>query len=283
MTNIVSVKHDPRLGLAPIFRPLGPKERKEGKLDITIEPKQSLETIRVVCHEPLGADDQSVLFAVLALCTNQDKGITLSVTTKSSVGRLLRQALIKKGTTDRDSVRVEITEREMLKVMGKRDSGSNYTLLRENLDRLASVTLLVDSPAERYQMQLLASHVNKKTGMLNVAVNVHSAGAILGDEYTYISLKEHNSIRSEITQILHGWLCSWLPQGKRRKIMIESLVKHVYPNYSKVSPASQRVYRSKTKRAAIGLNDLPGWKVVAEGRMDDLSFTIRRPKGSNLD
>lgn len=282
MANIISVKHDPSLGLAPIFRPLGPKERKEGKLDITIEPSQSLEKIRVVCHEPLGADDQSVLFAVLALCTNEDKGITLGVNPESSTGKLLREALLKKGTTARNAVRVEITERELLRVMGKKDSGSNYGILRENLDRLASVMLLVDSPTERYQMQLLASHINKETGMLNVAVNVHSAGAILGDKYTYISLKEHNSIKSEITQILHGWLCSWLSQGKKRKIMIESLVKHVYPNYSNVSPASQRVYRSKTKRAAIALNDLPGWKVIAEGRMDDLSFTIRRPRGENL-
>jgi hypothetical protein len=270
-----SVKHDKALGLAPVFKPLKPGERSRSKLDVRVE--NGSDKIRIVCFEPLGPDDQTVFFSILALCTNDQRGLILGVDPSSSDGHHLRNELFKGQASDRESIMVEASEYELLTMCGKSDGRENYRHLRETLLRLSSVTLHIKTPTEQYPVRLLASHVDTKTRHVKIAVNNRSAAAILGNQYAYISLAEHIRLSYEPAKILHGWLSSWLPQGAERRITAGKLVTHIYSNYDYVSGASQRTYRSNAKRAAIAIADELGWRVDFQGRGADAMYTIGRP------
>ena len=275
MHDVISVKHDRTLGLAPIFRPLGRGERSESKLDVSVSGDN--EQMRITCFEPLGTDDQILYFTIISLCTNEDRGRILSVEPQTESGKILRNDLFVRKSSQSDSIMIEASEYELLKLCDKTDGGLNYEGLREMLARLASVNLRIKNRFEDYVVRLLAYHVDKETGKVRIAVNTKSANAILGSQYVYINLADHLKLNYEPAQILHGWLSSWMPQGTTRRIGILKLVLHVYPTYEQVSDISRRNYRSRTKKAALLLNDL-GWKVTATGRGNDLMFTVSRPK-----
>lgn len=269
-----SVKHDRTLGLAPIFKPLKTGERSKSKLDVRIESGN--DKIRIVCFEPLGPDDQTVFFSILALCTNEQRGLILGVEPSSNDGKQLRNDLFKGKDSDRDSIMVEASEYEILTMCGKSDGRENYRHLRETLMRLSSVTIHVETLGEQYPVRLLATYIDKETRHVKIAVNNRSAAAILGNQYAYISLAEHIRLSYEPGKILHGWLSSWLPQGSERRITAAKLASHVYPNYETVSETSKRTYRSNAKRAALSLIEL-GWRVTIEGRGGNAMYIIGRP------
>lgn len=286
-----SIKHNQTLGLMPIFRTVKKGDREKYKLDIRKERPIyngkgkviDIEKIRVVCFEPLADDDQTVLFAILALCTDEQRGLILGHTPETVQGVSLRKELFKTKTkqkpkeTDSDGIMIHVSERELIKMCGKKDGGSSYDHLRENLFRLSSMFLHVENNREAYSSRLLAFYDDKVEGKISIGINPYSASAILGGQYSYISLKEHVGIKYAPAKILHGWLSSWMPQGAKRRIGAPALCAHVYPNYEGVSEDSQRTYRSYTKKAAMALQEA-GWKVSLEGRGDEAMYTIQRPR-----
>lgn len=275
MHDVVSIKHDRTLGLAPIFKPLQRGERSESKLDVSINGEK--EQVRVTCFEPLGADDQTILFSVLSLCTSESRSQILSHEPMTEVGRSLRSELFIRRSSQRDSLMVSVSEWELLSLCGKTDGRENYEHLRDTLARLASVNIRVKNDHEDYVVRLLAYHVNKDNGQVQIAVNTRSAAAILGDQYAYIDLADHRRLGYEAAKILHGWLSTWMPQGSTRRIGAGKLASHIYPNYDSVAPDSRRTYRSYTKRAAMMLKDL-GWSVELSGRGEKAMYEISRPK-----
>lgn len=280
MHEVISVKHNQAIGLAPIFKPLRRGERKESKLDVSIE--SGSEKIRITCFEPLGADDQTALFSILSLCTDEGRGLVLSHAPKTEAGQALRADLFLKRSSKEDSVMVEASEYELLKLSGGSTDGSeNYERFRDVLARLASVSIRVQSHSEDYVVRLLAYHVDKETGRLKIAVNNKSASAILGDQYAYIDLSDHRKLTFEPAKILHGWLSSWMGQGNSRRIGLDKLAAHIYPNFEGVATSSKATYRSNTKRAVEGLSEL-GWKVATVGRGSKAMVTIARPKPAPL-
>ena len=102
MPEIFSIKHDQTLGLAPIFRPLQRGERSSGKLDVRIKELES--DIRITCFEPLGVDDQLILFSILSLCTEIDRSLVLSSEPQTEVGIALRADLFIRESNKKDSL-----------------------------------------------------------------------------------------------------------------------------------------------------------------------------------
>lgn len=291
MDNTNTIKQHKTLGLMPIFRTVKKGDREKQKLDIRKErpilgPKDQvldIEKIRVVCFEPLADDDQTVFFAVLALCTDQQRGLLLGDTPLTVQGASIRKEMFatqrkKSGNkTDSDGIMINVSELELLKLCGRKTSGHDYDHLRENLFRLSSVILHVENKNEAYASRLLAFYDEKVEGKISIGINPYSASAILGGQYSYISLKEHVGIKYGPAKILHGWLSSWMPQGTKRRIGARTLCSHIYPNFERVSDDSRRTYRSYTKKAAMLLKTA-GWKVSLEGRGDSAMYTIQRPK-----
>lgn len=292
----IPVKHDPVFGLAPLFRPLQKGERARSKLDLTIADSYREETLRFTCHEALSDDDQELFFAVLSLCTSEERSLILPPTPETEDGQRLRTALFapRRGKAkakaltpaETDTLMTKTSEYELLRLCGTSVGGSGYEMQRDTLHRLSTVNIRVQSEREDYSMGLLRYHVDTVTGMVHIAINTRSADAILGrginlddkGRFTFIDLADHRSLSSAPAKILHGWLCSWLGQGKKKKISLEKLASHIYPNLESVKPTSQRQYRSKAKKAVSELEAL-GWKVDVEGRGAKAMATIRRPKG----
>ena len=277
MPEIFSIKHDQTLGLAPIFRPLQRGERSSGKLDVRIKELES--DIRITCFEPLGVDDQLILFSILSLCTEIDRSLVLSSEPQTEVGIALRADLFIRESNKKDSLMIETTEYELLNRSGKSDGMNNYENLRDTLARLASVTIRVQNESEDYAVRLLAYHVDIKTNQIKVAVNTKSAAAILGERYSYISLSDHRQLNSEPAKIIHGWLSSWMSQGDNRRIKLDSLATHIYPTFEFVQNNSKAVYRSRTKQAVESLKSI-GWKVDIAGRGAKAIVVIGRPKAA---
>jgi len=273
LLNLKFAMHDTIHCLTPgLFRSLKRGERKASKLNVIYEFGDG-EKIEFSGPEPLGDDDLRVLQGLVAMAG--PSGHILDESPETQQGLTIRQLMeLKWGATSKNGMVVKGSYRSLSREIGYADI-ENYKTIRDSIERMWKVSVIVQKDGKRLGFRLLAEYgSDDKDGSLYVALNPQLTSAIVGDvRHTRIDMQEVRAIKLGGTRLMHQRLCGWIDQGKSRKVSLDTLCSYIWPEA--VDATAMRQRRVRAKPILEELASL-GWGVVeyAKGK-----YEITRPKG----
>ena len=279
---------DPGLMGLNLFRPL-PRRGRDGarKRMFEVEAIHDGRRLRVVGPYTLGADDLSVLLAVLALAGLLGKVIEAAASEASRVA--IVDGLESKGeVVDAMHIRVRTTLYPVCREAGVSVNGGSYERVAECLWRMAAMSYAdlgpVGANARRIRMggsqRLLSAAMDEATGEVTVVVNARFAAVLLGPPYGRIDLVEARSL-GEMARLLHLRLSVMIRRGKALSVTIDQLGEWVYGS----PPASGREARRRREEVRHGMDELgrlPGWE-LSENRRRLMVSVGRAARGGDRD
>ncbi len=255
-----------------LFRPLkrGPRPKAEvtnsfGAIKITFK-----------MYDALGADDETVLLAILSLM--RLKGEKLEVESVEEEKTKLRMALSPKGDAkDANSGCLKTSIYEIAKRAGYGDSGKANKIVRACLERLSLTTLILDDKEWHGSMTLLGYLTNKSDGRIEIACHWRLAEAIFGNaQFAKINLEERHKIDGDVGRILHRWLSGWVQCGKEASIRMAKLEGHVWPQDVSDEHEARKERIEKLKHSLAQIGQLRGWSISIDGRGWDAIVNVSR-------
>jgi hypothetical protein len=285
--DLTHARHDPAHCLAPgLFRSLKRGERKRLKLDITYQCGG--DSIRFWGPEPLGVDDLRVLQGLVAMAATSGgsgRGIVLSPEPKTGEGQQLRLWLdLKWDAIEKDTMVAKGSFRQLAKEIGyTTDSGGAFRVIRESIERLWSVSVIVERDGRRQGFRILADYASdEREGKLFVALNPRLAEAVMGKRpHTRIDMNEVRALQTDPVRFIYQRLCGWIDPGKAGTITIDTLCEYVWhdPDGATPSNATVRQRRTTARKALKELAALQSW-TVEEYTKD--KWSIYREKSNML-
>lgn len=277
--DLTHARHDPAHCLAPgLFRSLKRGDRKKLKLDVVYKYGDH-EQIEFKGAEPLGADDLRVLQGLVAMAG--PAGIILTPEPSADAPRQLRLLLEMphpEVTAAKDNALVvKGSYRQLAREIGYADDGgSQFKAIRDCLERLWGVSIIVQSGRKRVGCRLLSSYASDEdTGHLFIALNPRLADAILGKRsHTRIEMSEVRALASDPARLIHQRLCGWIDPGKSGRAELDTLCGYVWPDAASVGTMRKRRFDA---RAALDELRGAGWTLeeYAPGK-----YEISRPAAS---
>lgn len=275
---LTHVRHDPAHCMAPgLFRSLKRGERKKLKLDVTYTYGD--DSIRFWGPEPLGVDDLRILqglIAMAAISGEGGRGIILKSETDSEVGQQLRLLLdLKWDAVEQDALVAKGSFRQLAKELGYADDGgSQFKTIRDCIERLWAVSVIVDCKGQRQGFRILSDYVSdEREGKLFVSLNPRLAGAVMGDRpYTRLDMVEIRSLRTDPARLMYQRLSGWIDPGKSGRVKLDTLCSYIWPEQTE--NVNTMKTRRQTARKALKELGTVGWGVneYAKGR-----WNIKRP------
>lgn len=265
--------HDPATALSSIFRPVCRGRRPKG-LDIT-NTFAGL-SLRFTCFEWLDVRDQSVLLGAIGLA-----GISSETLDKGSSGPIGKQLWLDLKPEDRAVDDVTVTFKtsyyQLLDAAGGTQSGQqHYEALKDALYRLSQVGCRAKTNGYDWSMRLLSYSANDNDKTVRIALNTRFAAAFAG-QHINISLEERNTLKGEISALVHCWLSAWCREGQCGKIGTDKLVAKIWGNET-LNDGTARTRRKRLSDALIEIGELPGWTVKFTGRGGTAMVLIWRSK-----
>lgn len=275
---LTHVRHDPAHCLTPgLFRSLKRGERKKSKLDIIYNYGEN--SIRFWGPEPLGADDLRVLqglVAMAAISGENGRGLVLRSETQSEVGQKLRLWLdLKWDAIEKDTMVAKGSLRRLAQEIGYvGNGGSQFKTIRESIERLWAVSIIVEQDGHRQGFRLLSDYASdEKEEKIFIALNPRLAEAIMGDRpHTRIEMSEVRALKSDPARLIHQRLCGWIDPGKSGRVELDTLCEYVWPD--KTSTETMKKRRQKVRKVLTELIDLK-WDVEEYAKN---KLKIERPK-----
>jgi len=276
--DLTHVRHDVAHVLSGLFRSVPRGKRKGMKLDITYQFQD--ETIRFLGYEPLGVDDLRVLQGLIGLAAiggENGRGILLPPEPATEDARQLRLALKTEfDAAHLDGIVVKNSFRNLAREIGYKnpDSGSTLNSIRECIERMWSVSIIVEKEGRKQGFRLLSEYASdEKDGRLYVALNPRITAAITagkGGQYYRIDMAEIRALKSDPARLIHQRL-HYINPGERRHVKIDTLASYVWPD--KCEPNTLKKRHQTVRTALLELAGL-GWSVekYAPGK-----YTITRP------
>ena len=274
---LTHARHDPAHCLAPgLFRSLKRGERKRLKLDVTYTYGD--DSIRFWGPEPLGADDLRVLqglVAMAAISGENGRGIVLRNKTDSEAGQQLRLWMdLKWDAIEKDAMVAKGSFRQLARELGyAEDGGSQFKTIRERIERLWAVSVIVDRNGQRQGFRILSDYASdEREGKLFVALNPRLAEAVMGERpHTRINMAEVRALRTDPARLIHQRLCGWIDPGKTGRVELITLCGYVWTDEANAEAVKKR---RQTARKALTELSAVGWTVheYVKGKWD-----IKRP------
>lgn len=279
--DLTHVRHDPAHCLAPgLFRSLKRGERKRLKLDVTYTHGE--DSIRFWGPEPLGVDDLRILqglVAMAAISGDGGRGIVLRNETESEVGQQLRLLLdLKWDAVEKDAMVAKGSFRQLARELGYADDGgSQFKTIRDSIERLWAVSVIVERNGQRQGFRILSDYVSDdREGKLFVSLNPRLAEAVMGERpHTRLDMTEVRALQTDPARLIHQRLSGWIDAGKSGRVELKTLCNYVWPEETK-NPNTLKKRRQTARKALAELISV-GWTVheYAKGKWE-----IRRP-GAN--
>ena len=273
--SLTHARHDPAHCLAPgLFRSLKRGDRKKLKLDITYHYGEN-EKIRFACIEPLGADDLRVLQGLVAMAAvsgDNGRGIVLHQETESAAGKQLRLYLdLKWNAIEKDAMVVKGSFSQLARELGYADDGgSQLGHIRECIERLWMVSIIVEKDGKRQGFRILSEYASdEREGKLFVALNPRLAEAIMGERpHSRINMAEVRGLQTDPARLIHQRLCGWIDPGKSGCVELGTLCGYVWPNET-INPNTINKRRWVARKVLAELSNI-GWivKEYAKGKWE---------------
>ena len=258
---------DPGLMGLNLFRPLPRRNRTAArKCMFEVETVHDGRRLRVAGAYTLGADDLSVLLAVLALAGLLGRPIEATASEASRVA--IVDGLESKGeVVEAKHVRLRTTLYALCHEAGVPTNGDTYERVTNSLWRMGMIGYAdlgpVGSNSRSLRLsgsqRLLSAGAHDATGEVTVVVNARFAAVLLGAHFVRVDLKESRDL-GEMARLLHLRLSVMVREGKALTVPTDQLCEWVYGAPPRT--ATQRTERRKEVRPALDeLGALSGWDV----------------------
>ncbi len=270
----------------PLFRPLPRKDRDEArKKRFEVNTVHDGRHLRIIGATLLGADDLSVLLAVLALSGPDGKRIDLD---ESAVARVeIRDGLESEGDVEQEKhVRLRTTLHAICREAGIAVNKEAYGRVTESLRRMRGVYYddlgLVGANSKKLyatgKQNLLSLRARDDVKEIVVVLNARFARVILGprEHHARIDLRESRSL-GEMARLIHARLCVRARMGERHRARTDDLVEAIYGEEAR-SDRERRNRRIEIRAGIAELNALPGWR-IEEDRAKLVVTVSRIPPG----
>lgn len=272
------VRHDSAHCLAPgLFRSLKKGDRIKQKLHVVYK-FGAKELIEFKGPEPLGAEDLLVLQGLVAMSAPQR--ILLKPTNPEKVAIKLREKMELKWDAVNDlSAVIAASFRKLAREIGyDPDSGGDLKTITKSIERLWTVSIIVQLGNERRGFNLLSSYgSNSKTGKLLVALNPRVTEAIFGARpHTRIDMGEVRKLKSDPARILHQRLSAIIAPGQTKKILQDTLLSYIWPE--PVKGSTLRMRRQILRKCLSEITATGSWEVKEGYQITRMSEFKRKPK-----
>lgn len=172
---------------------------------------------------------------------------------------------------------------EICKVAGFSDGGEALESVYQSIHRMQCtrcwVYLLEGGEINRRTESSfsLIAHWGMKDGDAYIGINPFLTQAVQGIfQVTYLDMTHIRSLQNDVSKRLFMWLSAWSRYDRKQSIGLDKLVKHVWGDLGKDSPALRK-RRMKVRSALGAISKLDGWTVNAH-EDDPMLFQIKRPK-----
>ncbi len=274
--SLTHARHDRAHCLAPLlFRSLQKGERGNSRLDVVYECGD--ERLEFRAPEPLGVDDLRVLQGLVALAGPSK--LLLNHAPKQESGAKIRKELhlVEDALNDK-AILIKSSFRVLAREIGyASDSGKTLRAIRNSIERLWQVSIIVQSGNARKGFRMLSMYQSEALndesgGQLYVALNPRITEAVLSDrQFTRICMQEVRMLKTDPARLLHQRLCGVIDQREPKKITLKKLCSYVWPETQIETTIRQR--RLKIRLALKELQ-VAGWKV---SEYEASKFSIWRP------
>ena len=259
-----------------LFRCLGPRDRKEQKLDVTWDYGDGW-SVQFVGPWPLGPEDLRVLQGLVAMAG--PRGLLLRDSTEHEAGRQMWLDLDPRWDAAKtDAMVVKGSLRELARAVGfSAGGGGALRVIRDSIERLYAITVFVRHPQEGSGGFRLLSDYAQKGGGVWVALNPLLAVALTGGRHVRIEMEEVRQLKSNPGRLIHQRLCGWINPGGTGTVNLDTLVRYAWPDRA---PSRRSVaYRRGAARRALRELEGLGWRVEeVGGRKQNKTFQCSRPR-----
>lgn len=274
---LTHARHDPAHSSAPgLFRSLKRGERKRCKLEVVYDYGND-KRIEFSGPEPLGGDDQRILLGLVAMAG--PLGSVLSPEPKTKGGRQLRLSLETKWeATNEDAIVVKSSYAALAREVGYK-SLNNTKLIRDSIERMWKVSVIVQNGRMRHGFRLLSEYASdEQHGKLYVALNPLIAHAVTGGgRYVRISMDEVRALKTDPARLIHQRLCCWIDPGKSGRVKLDTLCSYVWPE-SSTNPNTLKARRKTIHKALAELDNI-GWHLSMYAKE---KWEVKRPATPTL-
>lgn len=278
---------DPGIMGLNLFRPLPRKGRTEArKRMFEVNTQSDGRKLRVVGPYTLGADDLSVLLAVLALAGLLGNKIEAVVSETSRVD--IVDGLESKGeVVEATHIRVRTTLYALCREAGLEANGQAYERINESLWRMSAMSYAdfgpVTANARRMRVsgsqRLLSATTDEASGEVIVVINARFARFMLGPQFIRVDLGESRAL-GEMARLLHLCLSSMVRLGNDLTVTLDRLGEWMYGAEARTVRERQD-RRKELRRGMSELAALQNW-TVAENRRRAMFSIARAPRASPL-
>lgn len=266
----------------PLFRPLPRKGREEArKKRFEVNAIHDGRRLQIIGDTLLGADDLSILLAVLALAGPDGKEIDLG---ESEIARVeIMDGLESEGDVEREThVRLRTTYHAICREAGIAVNKEAYDRVAESLGRMRGVRYndrgrVGENSRRLYatgKQNLLSVRAREDVNEIVVVLNARFARVILGPRahHARIDLRESREL-GEMARLLHARLSVRVRLRERHFVRTDELVEAIYGEEAR----SDREARDRRAHVREGMDELakrPGWSIVED--REKLIYSVSR-------
>ena len=260
---------DPGVFGLNLFRSLPRRNRPVARLHaFEVNTVYDGRKLRVAGPYTLGADDLSVLLAVLALAG------MLGLEVQAASSEVNRVAIVDGLESEGElvaatHVQLRTTQYTLCREVGIIPNGQAYERVTESLWRMQAMSIgdygPVGANAKRMRAggsQRLLSARTEEDGDFTIVVNARFARYLLGPQYIRVDLRESRQL-GEMARLLHLRLCCVVNLGCRLSVTLDKAAEWLYGG-PPASDAQRRERRKEVRAAVADLGALSGWSLIED-------------------
>lgn len=276
--------HDPAHCLAPgLFVALPRGERNHRPLHVIYRFNDQE---RLEFHGPyqLGPDDLKVLLALVAIGTsNEAQRWLVPSPPETDLGQTVRSRLsLEDDAKEAPVLAVRTTFYQLARAIGwtrNQYSGTLQTHIRECVERLAMVTLIIQHKKQRFSTSIVSKYMSDENdGTILVGLNLRITEAIAHQRaYTLLAMKDIQRLTKDSAVMMLHHLSGWIDIRATRRVRMSTLISYVFETHEALD---RRTQWKRRQIIADGLSDLAqiGWDIVpVNSTAAEPTFDITRP------
>lgn len=282
---------DPVIMGLNIFKPLPRKGRAAARKQMfEVRTEHQGRMLEIVGAYTLGADDLSILLAILALSGLY--GDKMEAKDSRTARVQIMDGLETEGEPSKKlHLRITTTTYALCREAGIAINKNAYDRVAQSLKRLRAVHYNdlgrigdnARSLTATAKQNLLSATAREDTKELTVVINALFTEIIMGSHWIKVDLRE-SRVLGEMARLLHLKLSILLRVGGERQVNLDTMVRWVYGPDEKDAPSEpmagrgvrQRHRRAEVRQGLLEIAGLRNWRVVPA--RNGIAFVVERVK-----
>lgn len=272
-------KLDPSLFGLAMFRPIKRGDRPR----VEMEGQFAGEKIEVVSAFALGADDLSVLLAVLTLAGQKSRGILLLPASFPKHREAIKDLEPSGEALDAEHIALDTTVYEILSTAGMPTGGDHYTHFKQIMKRLRHVSYTREvihgnqSVTFSSAQETLLYYRTGEDGYVHITLSERLSKALLRAPFDMLWMPDYRSLNGAVARIALTRLAVLVSPGETMSYKLDDLVGIVYGESLKSMTSQQiRDRRRGLRKALDELNQLDSWLIKLDHRAIVFVTNLRR-------